>query len=120
MLARPAFELDEDAVSSISVSLTNRLDRGESIEDFSLPSRSHPEMVSLIEGASPHRSEIDWAVLGDLKIEIGSQVMDMRLFSGGKALIFEVRNGQGGKYEAGSLAAFLRLVDEARAAKAKD
>ena len=77
-------------------------------------------MVSLIEGASPHRSEIDWAILGDLKIDVGSQVVDMRLFSGGKELIFEVRNGPGGKYEAGSLAAFLRLVDEARAAQAKD
>jgi len=108
--------LSQDEVSSVTVTLFNRLDGGATATNFALPEDAVSNMLVLLAKASPHRPQIpaDWAVLGDLKITTNKEILDVILFSGGKELIFEVRNvDKGGKYEAKSLDAFLRLVDDA-------
>ncbi|MDB4609998.1 hypothetical protein OAH46_02795 [Verrucomicrobia bacterium] len=64
-----------EEVSEITATLYNRPDKGADIPVFALPPSFHSRLLTLLEKPTPHRSEIDWAVLGELRIT-GNAVRD--------------------------------------------
>ena len=72
-----AFAIDPQEVTAISASISNHPDqlsslvsngKDPSIEEFKVPTASHDEILSLLQGAEPERSQNDWPILGQLKL----------------------------------------------------
>ena len=87
-----------------------------------MPNAFHERVLGLLEGASRHRSEIDWAVLGQLKITTKEGVREVWVFSAGEKFVFDIpsgSSGRGGKYEASNLKKFIRTIEDAKEAATK-
>ena len=110
-----SFTISEEDVSGMSAYLHNRPDKGPDIQEFEIPESFHKKILDLLNGASPHRSEIDWAVLGEIKIKTDSGPVDLQLFSAGKKVVFHV--SEGGSYETESLKDLIRTIEEAKNAQ---
>ena len=77
-----------EEVSEITAKLYNRQDKEADIPVFELPPSFHSKLLKLLEKPTPHRSEIDWAVLGKLRITGNAGVLSLKLFSAGSKVVF--------------------------------
>lgn len=117
--AEAAFAIDPEDVTAMSAAILNHPGQGENIQEFEVPKALHKRVLDLLDGASPHRSEIDWAVLGQLKITTEEGVREVWLFSAGEKFVFDVpygSDGLGGKYEADNLKKLIHTIEEAKKA----
>ena len=112
------FELSAEEVTKMTAELSNRPNRGPKIDRFEVPDSFHEEVVDFLDGALPHRSQIDWAILGELEITTNSSVRGVLLFSAADELVFDARPG--GKYESDSLMEFIRTVEAAKKAQVEE
>lgn len=117
--AKETFQIASNDVTSISTTLTNRPDRGALVSGFEVPKSHQQRLLNLLNSATPHRSQIDWAVLGEIKIVTKSGAQDLTLFSDGKNVVFQLKSG-GGKYQAKTLKKLLRTIDEAKKTTSSD
>lgn len=116
------FEIGPEDVTAISAAILNHPGQGENIAEFKVPNAFHERVLGLLEGASRHRSEIDWAVLGQLKITTKEGVREVWVFSAGEKFVFDIpsgSSGRGGKYEASNLKKFIRTIEDAKEAATK-
>ena len=72
-----------EEVTTMTVVLRNRPDKGAKVEEFEIPRSFHKKVLAHFDNATPHRSQIDWAVLGELTITTASGVQKVLLFSAG-------------------------------------
>lgn len=116
-----AFSIDGSSVSAISASISYHpeqlTDPSLNIDEFEVPKSCHDEILGLIQGAARHQSEIDWAVLGQLKITTGDGVQSVNLYSAGDKFIFDIPSGSSltsGMYEANGLKDLIRAISNAK------
>jgi hypothetical protein len=105
------FKIEPEQVTAISASILNHPGSGPNIEEFELPKSFHKDLLDLLNGAIPHHSEIDWAVVGRLKITNKEGVQEGWVFSAGEEFIFDWRGGQ---YEADNLKKWIRTIEDAK------
>lgn len=110
-----AFTIDPEEVTAISATILNHPGQGTNIEEFEVPASLHKDLLDLLNGAKAHHSQIDWAVLGQLKITTQEGVQEVWVFSAGKKFIFDF----GGKYEANNLEMFIRTIEDAKKMREK-
>ena len=112
------FEISSADVTAISASITNHPDMQQpNIDEFELPAQLHDDLLSMFYDAQPHKSEMDWAELGQLKVTIKDQTYSIKLFSVGDMFIFDVPDGPNwkkGMYEADRINKLIQLITDAK------
>ena len=74
----------------------------------------HSRLINRLQKSTPHRSEIDWAVLGELRITVNAEIVSLQLFSAGNKVVFHI---DGGAYEMHGLKKLILLIEEAMRAE---
>ncbi|MBT7875982.1 MAG: hypothetical protein HN758_16265 [Verrucomicrobia bacterium] len=103
-----------EEASAITATIYNRPDKGADIPAFKLPPSFHSRLINLLKKSTPHRSEIDWAVLGELRITVNAGIVSLQLFSAGNKVVFHI---DGGAYEMNGLKKLILLIEEAMRAE---
>lgn len=120
--AKPRFEISPEDVTAISAAILNHPGLGANIAEFRVPNAFHERVLGLLDGSTRHRSEIDWTVLGQLKITTKKGIREVWFFSAGEKIVFNIPSGSdgpGGKYEAPNLEKLIRTIENAKKAAEK-
>ncbi len=107
------YRLVSGQVTGMRASIYNRPTGGPGVSEFEVPADFHDRILDCFDDAESFSSQIDWAVLGELKITTARKTRTLTLFSAVDSIVFDSR-----RTRTGTLDTYVRAVDDALRAKA--